>query len=97
MTKKRIFDKNVKYTDEELETMFNKQRVKVLSKYIDKHFTSNPDFKDKVEFFMSGNIKNEIVTALDQEFSILRDDPNDIDIEKMLNDKLEKFIQELYP
>ena len=86
-----------KYTDEELETLFNKQRVKVLAKYVEKHFTSNPDFVDKLEWFMDGNIKAEIISALDREFDILRDDPDDVLIEKMLNKKVEKFIQELYP
>lgn len=95
--KKRIFDKDTKYTHEELEAMFNKQRVRVLGKYVDKNFTSNPDFIDKIEWFMNGNIKVEIIEALDKEFSILRDDPNDKGIEKMIDEKVEKFIQELYP
>lgn len=86
-----------KYTYEELEAMFNKQRIKILAKYVEKHFTENPDFIDKIEWFMNGNIKIEIIQALDKEFNILRDDPDDKHIEKMLNDKVEKFIQELYP
>ena len=99
MAKKRDIYENGKrkYSYEELEAMFNKQRVKVLAKYVDKHFTSNPEFIDKIEWFMNGNIKNEIIEALDKEFDILRDDPNDVLIEKMLNEKVEKFIQELYP
>jgi len=94
--KKKTFDKNNRPSDEELEAMFNKQRVKVLAKYVDKHFTSNTDFIDKLEWFMGGNIKIEIIKALDAEFDILRDDPDDTHIEKMLNDKVEKFIAELY-
>jgi len=77
--------------------MFNKQRVRVLSKYVDKNFTSNPDFIDKIEWFMNGNIKNDIIEALDKEFDILKDDPDDVHIAKMLDEKVEKFIQELYP
>jgi len=93
---KKTFDKNNKYTHEQLEAMFNKQRVKVLAKYVDKHFTSNPEFIDKIEWFMNGNIKNEILEGLDMEFDILKDDPNDVYIENMLDGKVQKFIEELY-
>lgn len=93
---KKIFDKNYKYSYDELEAMFNKQRVKVLAKYVDKHFTSNPEFIEKIEWFMDGNIKNEILDGLDKEFDILKDDPNDVYIKNMLDEKVQKFIEELY-
>lgn len=84
------------YTQEEVEEIFNKQRVRILSKYVDKHYILNPEFIIKIENFMDGNIKSEIFEGLDNEFNILRDDPNDENITKMIDDKVEKFIADLY-
>lgn len=86
-----------KYTQEELEKILNRQRVRVLSKFVDKNYTDNPDYIDKIEWFMNGNIREEIIAGLDDEFKILRDDPDDKDIANMIDEKVIKFINKLYP
>ena len=79
----------------EIDELLNRQRIRILAKYVDKHYTENPDFIDKVEWFMNGNIKREIIEGLDSEYSILRDDPDDENIGKMIEEKV-KSPEEAY-
>jgi len=82
--------------DKDIEVFIRNHRMRVLSKFIDKNFTNNEEFQNTVKRIMRGTIRVQIVDALDKEFSILRDDADDNDIEKLVNDKIENFIKDLY-
>jgi len=86
-----------KYNRSDWEDKLSRHRVNILSKFVDRNFIYNPAYRKKVESFMVGNIKAEIMEALDVEYSVLKDDPNDEYILSMVNEKVENFIQKLYP
>lgn len=94
MKSKRI--KVSEITDEEFNKMANKHRIKSLIKYINKHYLKNPEFKDIAREDLQMIVSKELLRGLDEEFSILRDDPNDPHILKLINDKTVEIIKELY-
>jgi hypothetical protein len=94
MKKKQINLKDI--TKEDLDKMFNKHRVKRLAKFINKHYLKNNDFKESAGSDLHMIVSNEILKGLDEEFSILRDDPDDPNIKKLINDKTVEIIKEIY-
>ena len=83
-------------TDEQRLELLSKTRIRVLSKYINKHYLKNDKWMDKIGASLNGIIRYEIIRGLDEEFDILRDDPDDPLIIQLVNDKTELIICELF-
>lgn len=94
MKKRKI--KITDLTDEQRLELLSKRRIKVLSKYINKHYLKNEKWMKLVGTSLSAIIKYEIVKGLDEEFDILRDDPDDPLILELVEEKTQLIIQELY-
>lgn len=56
----------------------------------------NSEWLTMVGISLNAIIRYEIIKGLDKEFDILRDDPNDPLIIKLIDDKTELIIKELY-
>ena len=93
--KKRTF-KSGDLTNEELNKMVNKHLVNQLVKFINNNYLQNKEFKDIAREDLHMIISKELLRGLDEEFSILRDDPNDPHILNLINDKTVEIIKELY-
>ena len=83
-------------TDEDRLELLSKRRIQVLSKFINKHYLMNNEWLTMVGISLNAIIRDEILKGLDKEFDILRDDPNDPLIIKLIDDKTELIIKELY-
>lgn len=83
-------------TDEERLELLSKRRIQVLSKFINKHYLMNDEWLTMVGISLNAIIRYEIIKGLDKEFDILRDDPHDPLIIKLIDDKTELIIKELY-
>ena len=94
MTKKKI--RICDLSDKERLRLLSKRRIQVLSKYINKHYLKNEKWMMMVGTSLNGIIKYEIIKGLDEEFDILRDDPDDPLIIDLINEKTELIIKELY-
>lgn len=93
--KKKTF-KTGELTDEDFDNMVNKHRVKHLVKFINKNYLRNKDFKDIARDNLHIVVSEELLRGLDEEYSILRDDPNDPHILKLVNDKTVEIIKQIY-
>lgn len=83
-------------TDEDRLELLSKRRIQVLSRFINKRYLMNGEWLTMVGTTLDAIIRYEIVKGLDKEFDILRDDPNDPLIIKLIDDKTELIIKELY-
>jgi hypothetical protein len=95
MPKKRRL-KLSELTQEQRNNLFNKHRIKVLAKYINRNYLNDDRFKYKATSELELVINNEIIKGLDEEFCILTDDPNDPLIKELVRDKTEEIIKEIY-
>jgi len=94
MSKRRI--KLSELSQEERSNLFNKHRVKVLTKYVNKNYLNDERFRYKATKELELVINDELMRGLDEEFCILRDDPNDPLIEEMIREKTQEIIKEIY-
>lgn len=94
MSKRKLKLKDL--SQKERNDLIGKHRVNVLSKYINKNYLNNDRFKSKATKELDLIINTEILKGLDEEFSVLRDDPNDPLIKELINKKTEEIIKEIY-
>jgi hypothetical protein len=94
MSKRRL--RLSQLSQEERNKLFNKHRVKVLAKYINKNYLNDNKFKYRATSELELIINDEIIKGLDEEFSILRDNPNDPLIDILIRDKTQEIIREIY-
>lgn len=92
-------NKKIKLSDlskEERMNLVDKHRVKVLAKYINKHYLNNKKFLKKAGNELELIIHYELLKGLDAEFAILRDDPDDPLILELIREKTHEIIKEIY-
>ena len=95
MSKIVIYNNGFKIGDKGLKTLLKEHRFAVLERYVDKHFMTMDCYVDKIELFMNGLIRFDIMDALDDEFHILRDSKSIEEIDDMVEAKIIKFINEV--
>lgn len=83
-------------TDEQRLELLSKTRIRALSRYINKNYLKNEKWLVMVGTSLNVIIKYEIIKGLDEEFDILRDDPDDPLIIDLIDEKTELIIKELY-
>ncbi len=95
--KKKVIDFNKMSIDEDsMNEMFDKHRVKILTKFINKNYAKNETFKKKAGNELTLSIYEEIITGLDKEFKILRDDSEDKNINELIRKKTWELVQSIY-
>ena len=93
MKKKRL--KISEMTDEQRLELLSQRRIKVLAKYIRKHYANNEDWIEEAKTKLDLIVHYEIIKGLDEEFDILRDDPNDPLILDLIDEQTALIIEEL--
>jgi hypothetical protein len=94
MAKKKF--KISELSDEARMELLSQRRIRVLSKYINKHYLENDKWLTVIGASLKAIIKYEILKGLDEEFDILRDDPEDPLIIELVREKTELIIEQLY-
>jgi hypothetical protein len=94
--KKKEFNLGNDDDRKELYELLNKHRLNQLKKFINKRFINNDEFNNEIASGSIIKIKDRIIEELDSEFKILRDDPNDITVDNLVNGFVKSLIKELY-